>query len=247
MSKVKNIAIVGHAGKGKTSLCEAMLNIAGVTERMGKTADGNTVSDSDAEEKKRGISISSAVLQFNYQDAKINVVDTPGLFDFAMGPSEGLRAAETAVVVVSARSGLAAGAEKAFKNAGKKGMARIIVTTKMDDERADFYKAFNGLVAKFGTSMCPVVVPVVSGGKVAGYYNMIDDKTYSYNGIKASETSAAHDDEGRFDAIKEVFNEAVAGADDELMEKYLHITPKTDAEGVLQDMHWSDASFGYFP
>ncbi|MBQ7203684.1 MAG: elongation factor G [Eubacterium sp.] len=232
MSKVKNIAIVGHAGKGKTSLCEAMLNIAGVTERMGKTADGNTVSDSDAEEKKRGISISSAVLQFNYQDAKINVVDTPGLFDFAMGPSEGLRAAETAVVVVSARSGLAAGAEKAFKNAGKKGMARIIVTTKMDDERADFYKAFNGLVAKFGTSMCPVVVPVVSGGKVAGYYNMIDDKTYSYNGIKASETSAAHDDEGRFDAIKEVFNEAVAGADDELMEKYFEGEPLTTEDKI---------------
>ena len=232
MSNVKNITVVGHASKGKTTLCEAMLNVAGVTERMGKIADGNTVSDCDAEEKKRGISISSSVLQFPYKNGKINVIDTPGLFDFAIGASEGLRAADTAIVVVSARSGLAAGAEKAFKNAGKKGMARIIVTSKMDDERADFYKAFNGLVAKFGTSMCPVVVPVVSGGKVAGYYNMIEDQAYSYNGIKAAPADISHDDEGRFDAIKEVFNEAVAGTDDELMEKYFEGEPLTKEEKI---------------
>ncbi|MBE6720354.1 MAG: elongation factor G [Ruminococcaceae bacterium] len=232
MSNVKNITVVGHASKGKTTLCEAMLNVAGVTERMGKIADGNTVSDCDSEEKKRGISISSSVLQFNYKNDKINVIDTPGLFDFALGSSEGLRAADTAIVVVSARSGLAAGAEKAFKNAGKKGMARIIVTTKMDDERADFYKAFNGLVAKFGTTMCPVVVPVISGGKVAGYYNMIEDKTFSYDGIKVTGTDAVHDDEGRFDAIKEVFNEAVAGTDDELMEKYFDGEPLTKEDKI---------------
>ncbi len=232
MSKVKNITLLGHASKGKTTLAEAMLNVAGVTERMGKIADGNTVSDSDAEEKKRGISISSSVLQFNYENTKVNIIDTPGLFDFAIGPNEGMRAADTAVIVVSARSGLAAGAEKAFKNATKKGMARIIVTTKMDDERADFYKAFNGLVAKFGTSVCPVVVPVLSGGKVAGYYNMLDDQTYSYDGIKVTSSDAAHDDEARFDAIKEVFNEAVAGTDDELMEKYFEGEPLTKDEKI---------------
>ena len=235
MSTIKNITIVGHASKGKTTLSEAMLNVAGVTERMGKVADGNTVSDSDAEEKKRGVSISSSVMQFNYQNAKINVIDTPGLFDFALGASEGLRAADTAIVVVSARSGLAAGAEKAFKNAGKKGMARMVVTSKMDDERADFYKAFNGLVAKFGTSMCPIVVPVISGGKVAGYYNMLEDKAYTYDGIKSKEADIAHDDAARFDAIKEVFNEAVAGTDDELMEKYFEgeeLTKEDKIKGV---------------
>ena len=232
MSNIKNITVVGHASKGKTTLCEAMLNVAGVTERMGKIADGNTVSDCDAEEKKRGVSISSSVLQFAYKNSKINVIDTPGLFDFAIGSCEGLRAADTAIVVVSSRSGIAAGAEKAFKNAGKKGMARMIVTTKMDDERADFYKAFNGLVAKFGTSMCPVVVPVVSGGKVAGYYNMLEDKAYSYNGIKAAPADISHDDESRFEAIKEVFNEAVAGTDDELMEKYFDGEPLTKEEKI---------------
>lgn len=220
MNKVKNVAIVGHASKGKTTLAEAMLNVAGVTERMGKIADGNTVSDSDAEEKKRGVSISSALLQFAYDDTDINIIDTPGLFDFAIGAAEGLRAADSAIVVVSARSGLAAGAEKAFRNAGKKGMARLIVTSKMDDERADFYKAFNGLVAKFGTSMCPIVVPVIAGGKVAGYYNMIDDTSYTYDGVHKKAADVAPDDAARFEAIKEVFNEAVAGTDDELMEKY---------------------------
>ena len=89
MNNIKNIAIVGHASKGKTTLAEAMLNVSGVTERMGRVADGNTVSDFDAEEKKRKVSISSAVLQLKYKDTKVNVVDTPGLFDFAMGPAEG--------------------------------------------------------------------------------------------------------------------------------------------------------------
>ncbi len=230
MGIIKNVAIVGHASKGKTSIVEAMLNIAGVTERMGKVADGNTVSDCDAEEKKRGVSISSSVMQFAYKNAKLNIIDTPGLFDFAMGANEGLRAADSAIVVVSARSGLAAGAEKAFKNAGKKGMARLVVTSKMDDDRADFYKAFNGLVAKFGTTMCPVVVPVICGGKVAGYYNMIDDKAYTYEGIVKKEADIVPDDVPRFEAVKEVFSEAVAGSDDELMEKYFDGDPLTSEE-----------------
>lgn len=230
MGIIKNVAIVGHASKGKTSIAEAMLNIAGVTERMGKVADGNTVSDCDAEEKKRGVSISSSVMQFAYKDAKFNIIDTPGLFDFAMGANEGLRAADSAIVVVSARSGLAAGAEKAFKNAGKKGMARLVVTSKMDDDRADFYKAFNGLVAKFGATMCPVVVPVICGGKVAGYYNMIDDKAYTYEGTVKKEADIVPDDVPRFEAVKEVFSEAVAGSDDELMEKYFDGEPLTSEE-----------------
>lgn len=232
MNNIKNVAIVGHASKGKTTLTEAMLNVAGVTERIGKVADGNTVSDSDAQEKKRGISISSSVLQFNYDNTKINICDTPGLFDFALGSAEGLRSADSAIVVVSARSGLAAGAEKAFRNAGKKGMARIIVTSKMDDDRADFYKAFNGLVAKFGTAMCPVVVPVINGGKVAGYYNMIDGKAYTYDGVHKKEADISHDDSSRFEAITEVFNEAVAGTDDELMEKYFEGEPLTREEKI---------------
>lgn len=217
---IKNIVLAGHASKGKTTLCEALLNVAGATERMGKVTDGNTVTDFDAEEKKRKISVNSAVASVEYKGKKINLIDTPGLFDFAMASEEGMRAADTAVIVVSARSGLAVGAEKAFKSAGSHGLSRIFVTTKMEDERADFYKSFNGIVAKFGTQVCPLVVPVISGGKVAAYYNMIEDKAYEYNGTVKKECAAAPDDAPRFDAVKAVFAEAVASTDEELMEKY---------------------------
>ena len=122
---IRNIAFVGHASKGKTTLCEALLNVAGATERMGKVADGNTVTDFDTEEKKRKVSVNSAVASTEYKGKAVNIIDTPGLFDFAMGCAEGLRAADTAVIVVSARSGLAVGAEKAFKNAGSRGLSRI--------------------------------------------------------------------------------------------------------------------------
>lgn len=232
---IRNIAIAGHASKGKTTLTEALLAAAGATERIGKVQDGTAVTDYDAEEKKRKISVSCAVAPCEYKNTKINIIDTPGLFDFAEGAAEGLRAAETAVIVVSARSGLAVGAEKAFKNAGSRGMSRIFVTTKMDDDRADFYKAFNGIAAKFGTMACPIVVPVITGGKVAAYYNMIDGKAYSYNGMAAFETDYQPDDEARFEAIKEVFSEAVAGTDEEIMEKYFggeELTKEDKIKGV---------------
>lgn len=233
--QIRNIALAGHASKGKTTLLEAMLHLAGVTERAGKVADGNTVTDFDAEEKKRHISMASAVASVEYKSKKLNFIDTPGLFDFEQGAFEGLRAAETAVIVVSARSGLAVGAEKAFKNAGSRRMARVLVTTKMDDDRADFYKSFNGIVAKFGTAACPVVVPIISGGKVAAYYNMIDGKAYAYADGKRTESDAQPDDAPRFEAVQAVFTEAVASADEELMEKYFEgeeLTPEEKIRGL---------------
>lgn len=233
--QIRNIALAGHASKGKTTLLEAMLHLAGATERAGKVADGNTVTDFDAEEKKRHISMASAVASIEYKSKKLNFIDTPGLFDFEQGAFEGLRAAETAVIVVSARSGLAVGAEKAFKNAGSRRMARVLVTTKMDDDRADFYKSFNGIVAKFGTAACPVVVPIISGGKVAAYYNMIDGKAYAYADGKGTESDAQPDDAPRFEAVQAVFTEAVASADEELMEKYFEgeeLTPEEKIRGL---------------
>ncbi len=233
--QIRNIALAGHASKGKTTLLEAMLHLAGATERAGKVADGNTVTDFDAEEKKRHISMASAVASIEYKNKKLNFIDTPGLFDFEQGAFEGLRAAETAVIVVSARSGLAVGAEKAFKNAGSRRMARVLVTTKMDDDRADFYKSFNGIVAKFGTAACPVVVPIISGGKVAAYYNMIDGKAYAYADGKRTESDAQPDDAPRFAAVQAVFTEAVASADEELMEKYFEgeeLTPEEKIRGL---------------
>lgn len=236
---IRNIAIIGHASKGKTTLCEALLNIAGATERQGKVVDGNTVCDFDAEEKKRKISINSAVASTQYKGKQINFIDTPGLFDFAMGSAEGIRAADAAIVVVSARSGLAVGAEKAFKNAGSRGLARIFVATKMDDARADFYKSFNGIAAKFGTQACPIVVPVLSSGEVRSYYNMIEDKAYVYENGTKREVEPQPADVPRFEAIKAVFAEAVASTDEELMEKYFEgeeLTPDEKIKGVKLGM-----------
>lgn len=236
---IRNIAIIGHASKGKTTLCEALLNIAGATERQGKVVDGNTVCDFDAEEKKRKISINSAVASTWYKGKQINFIDTPGLFDFAMGSAEGIRAADAAIVVVSARSGLAVGAEKAFKNAGSRGLARIFVATKMDDARADFYKSFNGIAAKFGTQACPIVVPVLSSGEVRSYYNMIEDKAYVYENGTKREVEPQPADVPRFEAIKAVFAEAVASTDEDLMEKYFEgeeLTPDEKIKGVKLGM-----------
>lgn len=236
---IRNITIAGHASKGKTTLCEALLNISGATERMGKVTDGNTVCDFDAEEKKRKVSINSAVASISYKGKSINFIDTPGLFDFAMGSAEGIRAADTAIITVSARSGLAVGDEKAFKNAGSKGLSRIFVANKMDDERADFYKCFNGIVAKFGTQVCPVVVPVLSAGKVRSYYNMIEGKAYVYDNGSKKEVTPEPADAARFEAIKAVFAEAVASTDEELMEKYFEgeeLTPEDKIKGVKLGM-----------
>ncbi|MGN0522298.1 MAG: elongation factor G, partial [Eubacterium sp.] len=194
--------------------------------------EGNTVMDFDSEEKKRKVSINSAVASTNYKNTNINFIDTPGLFDFAMGAAEGIRAADTALIVVSARSGLAVGAEKAFKNAGAKGLSRVFVATKMDDDRADFYKSFNSIVAKFGTQVCPIVVPVITGGKVSAYYNMIDGKAYAYDGTSRKEVDSAPDDPSRFEAIQAVFAEAVASTDEELMEKYFEGEELTKEEKI---------------
>ncbi len=239
VENIRNITIVGHASKGKTTLCEALLNKAGATDRIGKIADGNTVCDYDAEEKKRKVSINSALATVDYKGKTINFIDTPGLFDFAMGSAEGIRAADTALIVVSARSGLAVGAEKAFKNTTSKGLSRIFVITKMDDERADFYKSFNEIVAKFGTQVCPVVVPVLSEGQVRSYYNMIEDKAYVYDGNSKKEVTPQPADVPRFEAIKSVFAEAVASTDEELMEKFFEgeeLTREDKIKGVKLGM-----------
>lgn len=236
---IRNIALTGHASKGKTTLVEAMLYTAGLTERMGTVADGNTVCDSDAEEKKRKFSISSAVAPIEFNGKKLNFIDTPGLFDFETGSAEGIRAADCAMIVVSARTGLAVGGEKAFKAASKRRIAQMFVLNKMDHERADFYKSMNEIVAKFGTCVCPIIVPVLKGGKIDSYYNLIEDKAYRYDGIKRSEVTAEPDDTARFNAVKEVFNEAVAGADDELMEKFFdgeELTKEDKINGIKAGM-----------
>ena len=164
---IRNIALAGHGGRGKTSLAEAMLYLAKATDRLGRVADGNTVLDYDAEEKRRVASVSTAVAPIEWKNTKVNIIDTPGMFDFAGGVAEGIRAAECALIVVGgSMEKFDVGAEKAIKAADKRGIAKMFAVTRLDSEQNDFYRTFNTIVAQVGASACPIVVPQIEDGKV---------------------------------------------------------------------------------
>ena len=225
---IRNIAIAGHGGRGKTTLAEAMLFLAKASDRMGKVADGNTVMDFDAEEKKRKVSISTAVAPLEWKDTKVNLLDTPGLFDFAGGLSEGVRAAEAVLIVAAAGAGYDVGAEKAFKAASQRDIAKMFAVTRCDAENTDFYKTFEALHEVHETELCPVVIPYMEGDKVKAYVNLATGKAYSYNGTKATEVAMPESDQ--IEEMKAIFNEVVASADDELMEKFFMEEPFTADE-----------------
>jgi elongation factor G len=241
---IRNIALAGHASKGKTTLAEAMLFLAGATDRLGRVADGNTVMDFDAEEKRRKASASTALAPLEWKNTKINLLDTPGLFDFAGGLSEGVRAAETTLIVLSAGSGVDVGAEKAFKAAKNRGTSCIFAVTRCDAENTDFYKTFEALQNEYGTQVCPVVVPYMEGDAVKGYVNFATGKAFAYANGKASEIPVPSDD--NIDTLKDIFNEAVASADDELMEKFFEGEAFT-AEEVAAGLSKGVADNAIFP
>ena len=218
--KIRNVAIAGHGSSGKTSLAEALLFKAGATDRLGKVADGNTVCDFDVEEIRRQVSVSSAVAPFAWGSVKINLIDTPGLFDFAAGMYEGVRPAESVLIVVSARSGVTVGAQKAYKLADSMGKSKMFFVNKMDAEHADFYKVLEDLKASFGPSICPLVVPVVEDHKVQCYINLVDNKAYKYNEKGEPAEVAMPDIAHRFEGLIGAISEAVAETDEALFEKF---------------------------
>ncbi len=215
---IRNVAITGHAGKGKTTLAEAMLYISGATDRLGRVAEGNTVLDFDQEEKRRKVSISSSLAFTEWRNRKINIIDTPGLFDFEGGRAEALRAVESTVVVLSAGKGIDVGAEKALSAAGKMNISKFIAVTKCDGEERDFYKTLDALKIRYGTAICPVVIPFVVNGKVDCYVNFLQNKAFKYTDGKATEVAIP--DDNRINEIHQAFTEAVATADDDLMMKF---------------------------
>ena len=215
---IRNVTIAGHGARGKTTLAEAMLYIAGASDRLGRVADGNTVLDFDAEEKKRKVSISSAMACIEWRDRKVNIIDTPGLFDFEGARSEGIRAAETAVIVLSCGHNVDVGAEKTLRIAGRKGLSKFIAVSKCDGENRDFYKTLGDLQEKYGTAICPVVVPYMVDGVVDCYVNFLQNKAFKYDGIKATEVAIPQD--AHIEEIYNAFIEAVASADEELMMKF---------------------------
>ena len=235
-SKIKNIVIAGNSGSGKTALAEALLYRAGVLDRLGKAPDGNTVCDYDPEEIKRQFSINLALASFEYSDFKINLLDTPGLFDFAAATNEGMYAGDTVIICVSAKSGVHVGTKKAFKAAQKLGKHILFVITKIDDPNQDFYTVLNTLKDEFGAKVCPVIVPEIAGGQFKSLVHLGRMKSYTYDKKGASVAADAqgivlNDKEGiTADDLLGGLSEAVAETSDDLMEKFFAEEPFTQEE-----------------
>ena len=224
-TKIKNIAIAGHAGSGKTTLTEALLFSAGVTDRLGKVLDGNTVSDYNADEIARKCSVYTSLSCYERDGFKVNLLDTPGLFDFEQSMVEGISACGCCMITVSGKSGVKVGTHKAYNYAQKMGKPTMFVVTKLDDENANFGNVFTELKTEFGPSVCPVVVPVIADRKIVSYVNLIEMKAYKYVDGKAVETDmptaeVSEKMEYRIDGLIEAISEAVAETDEELMEKF---------------------------
>ena len=218
---IRNIALLGHGGNGKTSLAESILFLTGVTDRLGSTAAGNSVSDYDQEEIRRQISISASTMYTEYQKTKINIIDTPGYFDFAGEVAQALRVADIGIICVSAKDGLNVGAEKAWKALTDAGVPRAIYISKVDEEHADFYKTFEQLREKFGPSLSPMSAPIMEGVKVTGLVDILARKAYKYEGKKRSEIPMPADMADRVEELYSEIAENAAGTSEELMDKYL--------------------------
>lgn len=234
----KNIALAGHAGSGKTTLCEALLYQSGVTERIGKITEGNTVSDYTAEEIKRKSSVYTTLSTIRTDALQVNLLDTPGMFDFAGEMTEGIYGSDCTLITVSGKSGVRVGTQKAYDCAVALGKPRMFVVTKLDDDNANFYNVLTDLKSKFGSTVCPVVVPVIADRKIISYVNLIEMKAYRYDEAgKAVETemptAAVSEKMGyRMDGLIEAFSEAVAETDEALFEKFFSGEPFTQKERI---------------
>lgn len=235
--KIMNIALAGHSGSGKTSVAESMIYLAGASDRLGKINEGNTVLDFDPEEIKRKVSVVTAVAPIEWKGYKMNLIDTPGLFDFAGGLCEGMRAADTALIVVSGKNGVNVGTEKAVKSATKAGRTKVFFVNGLCDESARFYRVFETLKASFGPSVCPVVVPYIVDGQANCYINLLEYRAYMYDENGKVTQTAMPDMGDRLEGLRTAINEAVAETSDEMFEKYFSgedFTPEEIIVGISQ-------------
>ena len=235
--KILNIALAGHSGCGKTSVAESILYLAKASDRLGKIADGNTTLDFDNEEIKRQASLMTAVAPIEWKGTKINLIDTPGLFDFAGGVAEGMRAADTALIVVSGKDGVSVGTEKAVEAADSAGLTKMFFVNGLCDEDARFYRVFENLKSTFGPSVCPVVVPYIVNGKANTYVNLFDYKAYEYAPNGTCKPTALPDMGARLEGLREAIKEAVAETSEDLLDKFImgeEFTPEEIVLGVSQ-------------
>jgi len=231
--KIRNIALLGHGGCGKTSLAEAMIYICGGSDRLGKIADGNTVSDFDPEEIKRGFSLSASLLNTTWKDTKINIIDTPGYLDFVGEVKQGLRVADSAIIVVDGKAGIEIGTELAWNYADEAGLPRAFFINKFDDNEARFARVLDDLHVTFGKHICPLTIPMVKDGEVKGCIDLIDQSAHVFdaNGRHSVEIIPEESMEA-VEKYRDMLMEAVASTDEDLMMKYFEGEEITHMEAI---------------
>lgn len=218
--KIRNLALIGHSGSGKTTLTEAILFVTDVTKRQGRIEDGNTISDFGKEEMARKVSIGTAVIPAEWNDTKINFLDTPGYFDFAGEMYGALRASEGAILLVDASAGVEVGTEKAWKYTEEHKIPRIIFLNKMDKENVNFEKTLNNIKDHFGDKVVPFALPIGQAESFKGITSVIDEIAFEYNGKDSKRVDIPAELQDEMNSIKESLMEKVAETDEELMEKY---------------------------
>ena len=181
-SRIRNVALVGHRGSGKTSLHEALLFEAGALTRLGTVSDGTTVSDADEDEKSRGMSISASLASFQWRDVKVNLIDTPGEPSFIADALGALRVCESAVFVVNAVMGVEVSAQRLWQRASELGVARLIYVNMLDRERADFFRTLESLKAAFGPHVVATEIPIGAEHEIRGVIDLVDMKAFEYDG-----------------------------------------------------------------
>ena len=226
---IRNVAFMGHGGTGKTTLVENMLYLTGAIDRQGKTADGNTVCDYDAEEIKRGITISTGIAPVDFGGCKLNVLDCPGFFDFVGEVFCAMRAAEVGVIFLSAKDGISVGAERSWKYLKNANMPAMFYVSKLDEEHADFDAVVSALQEKYGAGVCPVTIPMSDG---TGVIDLVHNVAYKTSGKKTEKVAVPAADADKVESMREALFEAASVSDDELMEKFLEEMELSEEETV---------------
>ena len=233
VQNIRNVCLLGHSGNGKTALAESLLYMTGATDRMGHGMDGNTICDYDAEEIKRKISISTAIAPLEYKGCRINVLDTPGAFDFSGAVMEALRAADAAIIVCSAKDGISVGLEKAWKYCEERNMPRFLYISKTDEDNADYNAAFETLRERFGKNVAPVVAPIWDEDKkVIGIIDVLNKRAYDIENGKRHEIPVP---ENKLEVLDELYNslvESVAETSEEFMDRFFNGEEFTYAEMI---------------
>ena len=228
--KIRNVVLLGHGGSGKTSLVEAMAYLSGITSRMGKVTDGNTVSDFGKEEQKRQISISTSVVPIEWNGVKINVLDTPGYFDFVGEVEEAVSVAGAAIIVINGKSGIEVGTEKAWELCEKYRIPRFIYVTNMDIDNASYRQVVEDLREKYGKKIAPFNLPIRENERFVGYVNVVSETGHRWQGKEVIDCPVPEYNKANLELFRETLMEAVAETSEEFMDRYFGGETFTESE-----------------